>query len=188
MYIDRIDRCDNMIKSVVAISDTDSCIISLDAWYRFIAEQINGQEFYIANDIKLDENGKPVENCEYIQRYDYDFINEEIIDLGLQKVDKELPGKKNMRYSIMNILAFVLDTAVNDYMIEFCKRTHSVKDNENKIGIHDLNRPCKIIMKNEFLDEKSNRNLYMDGKHILATYLIAGKYGYINILQRDWKL
>ena len=150
MYIDRIDRCDNMIKSVVAISDTDSCIISLDAWYRFIAEQVNGQEYYIANDVELTEEGKPKEEPKYIKRYDYDFINEEVIDLGLQKVETELSGKKNVRYSIMNILAYVLDRASNDYMIEFCKRNNSVKDTTNKIGEHSLNRPCKILLKNEF--------------------------------------
>ena len=149
MYIDRIDRCDNMIKSVVAISDTDSCIISLDAWYRFIAEQVDGQEFYIANNIELDENGKAKE-AEYVKKYDYDFINEEVIDLGLQKIETELPGKKNIRYSIMNILAYVLDRASNDYMIEFCKRNNSVTDKSDKIGEHLLNRPCKVILKNEF--------------------------------------
>ena len=150
MYIDRIDRCDNMIKSVVAISDTDSCIISLDAWYRFIAEQVDGQEYYIANNIELDENGKPKEEPKYIKKYDYDFINEEIIDLGLQEIETELSGKKNVRYSIMNILAYVLDRASNDYMIEFCKRNNSVTDSMNKIGEHSLNRPCKILLKNEF--------------------------------------
>jgi hypothetical protein len=50
----------------------------------------------------------------------------------------------------MNILAYVLDRASNDYMIEFCKRNHSVTDSTNKIGEHSLNRPCKILLKNEF--------------------------------------
>ena len=35
-------------------------------------------------------------------------INEEIIDLCLQKVDKELKGDKNMRYSIMNIFLVLI--------------------------------------------------------------------------------
>ena len=41
MFIDRIDRCDNMIKSVTMVSDTDSTIISVDAWYRFVVNKIN---------------------------------------------------------------------------------------------------------------------------------------------------
>jgi hypothetical protein len=35
-------------------------------------------------------------------------------------------------------------------MIEFCKKNHSIKDSINKIGEHSLDRPCKIILKNEF--------------------------------------
>ena len=52
---------------------------------------------------------------------------------------------------IINILAYVLDELINDYMIEYCKKNNSVKDS-NDNGIHNLNRPCKIIMKNEFLE------------------------------------
>ena len=161
MYIDRINRCDNMIKSVVMISDTDSCIISLDAWYRFIAEQINGEEFKIANYYNPDEKRKPIKFAP--KKYDYDFVTEEIRDAGYKiNLDVTTPNE-NIKYSIINILAYVLDRASNDYMIEFCKRTHSVKDNINEIGNHDLNRPCKIILKNEFtfsrlltLDVKKN--------------------------------
>ena len=53
IFIDRIDRCDNMIKSVTMVSDTDSTIISVDAWYRFIVDKIDGEELVIVkyNDI-----------------------------------------------------------------------------------------------------------------------------------------
>ena len=34
--IDRMDRNDNMIKSVAVISDTDSAIVSLDGWFRYV--------------------------------------------------------------------------------------------------------------------------------------------------------
>lgn len=188
MYIDRIDRCANMIKSVVMISDTDSTIISIDAWYRFIAQQIDGEELRIANLCNPFVEGDWKEQCVNFapKKYDYDFINEEVIDGGFDLPNEELKSITNVRFTIINILAYVLDRLINDYMIEFCKRTHSVTDKSNKIGEHDLNRPCKIIMKNEFLE--MNRNLYKDSKLILATYLIAGSYGYTNILQRDWKL
>ena len=161
MYIDRIDRCANMIKSVVMISDTDSCIISLDAWYRFIAEQMDGEEFTIANYYDPNEKRKPIEFLP--QRYDYNFVTEEIVEAQYDFNSEVITPNKNVKYSIINLLAYVLDRASNDYMIEFCKRTHSVKDNINEIGNHDLNRPCKIILKNEFtfdrllsLDVKKN--------------------------------
>lgn len=154
MIIDRIDRCDNMIKSVVMISDTDSTIISIDAWYRFIAQHINGEELMIANycpnPIVIDSDWR--ETLDFApKRYDYDFINEEIIDGGYNLIEPESKPITNVRFSIINILAYVLDRLINDYMIEFCKHNNSVKDSSNIIGKHDLNRPCKIIMKNEFL-------------------------------------
>lgn len=157
MYIDRIDRCDNMIKSVVMISDTDSTIISLDAWYRFIVQQISGEELRIANyypDAFIeDKNWRNVIDFAP-KRYDYDFINEEIIDGGFDLNEEESSPTKNVRFSIINILAYVLDILINDYMIEFCKRNHSVTDESKAPGEHELNRPCKIIMKNEFFHEE----------------------------------
>ena len=163
MYIDRIDRCDNMIKSVVMVSDTDSTIISLDAWYRFIVQQISGEELRIANyypDAFIEDKDwrKAVEFAP--KKYDYDFINEEIIDGGFNLTDEESAPTKNIRFSIINILAYVLDILINDYMIEFCKQNHSVTDNLNAPGEHELNRPCKIIMKNEFF-EKMVKNITM---------------------------
>ena len=153
MYIDRIDRCDNMIKSVVMVSDTDSTIISLDAWYRFVAQLVNGEELMIANFCDPFVEDKNWRECIDFapKRYDYDFINEEIIDGGFDLSEGELKPITNVRFSIINILAYVLDELINDYIIEYCMKNNSVKDS-NDNGIHDLNRPCKIIMKNEFLE------------------------------------
>ena len=53
-----------------------------------------------------------------------------------------------MRYSIMNILAYVLDRVVNDYMNEYCINNNSVyKDPNDKTKYY---RKCRIIAKNEF--------------------------------------
>ena len=43
--IDRIDKMDRGIKSICLISDTDSTIISLDAWYRFVLQNISDMDF-----------------------------------------------------------------------------------------------------------------------------------------------
>ena len=191
--IDRTDRCDNMIKSVVMVSDTDSTIISLDAWYRFIGQQIDGEELKIANFIpnpliflkEKDDGTYPDDWKESIsfapKRFDYNFENEEVLDGGFLLED-ELAPNKNVKFTIINILAFVLDRVINDYMIEFCKRTNSVIDKENGIGIHNLNRPCKILMKNEFLFDR----LMMTMNKKSYASLVALQEG--NIIPEDKKL
>ena len=70
MVIDRVDKCDNMIKSVVMVLDTDSNIVSLDGWYRYISEKVAGEEFEIAS---YDTNTITEEKTPAGPYYDYDF-------------------------------------------------------------------------------------------------------------------
>lgn len=145
MIIDRIDRCDNMIKAVTMVSDTDSTIISLDAWYRFIVEQMNGEELRIANFCKnpvmfssKDEfDGKwtstPWREAVTFEpkRLDYNFMTDEIVELEHRSNPDILTPNDNVRYSILNILAYVLDRVVNDYMEQYCLNNHSLHREED---------------------------------------------------------
>ena len=154
MFIDRTDRCDNMIKSVTMVSDTDSTIISLDAWYRFIVEQLNGEEIRIANYCpdpilftEKNEDGEWVDKgwMEAVvfepKRLDYNFATDEIVELEHQSRPEILTPNDNVRYSIINIMGFILDRIVNDYMERFCLNNHSLTPD----------RKCKILAKNEYL-------------------------------------
>lgn len=151
--IDRIDRAEHMIRSVVMISDTDSAIVSLDAWYRFILQYTSDMNLKIAYTppdaiyfYDKDEFGDIVDPR--YQRaisfkepeYDYDFFNDELIEMK-HAIDPiiELP-QDNIRHTILNILAYVLDKVNNDYMERYTKNNHSFADY----------RKCKIILKNEF--------------------------------------
>ena len=158
MIPDRIDRTINMIKSTIAVTDTDSCILSLDAWYRFTSEKISGEEFSIMNYL-----GNPISFFEYTEedeaagkpkpwmypisfvpkKYDYNFQTDEIVEMKHYEEPTKTLGEDNMRYSIINIMAYVLGILINDYMEEFCKNTHSYNPEDG--------RPCKIYMKTEFL-------------------------------------
>ena len=186
LYIDRTDRCDNMIKSVTMVSDTDSTIISLDAWYRFIVEQVNGEELSIANYcpnpitfMKLDENGFPTDK-EWMETItfepkplDYNFETDEIVEREHINHPDQLTPNDNVRFSIINILAFCLDRIVNDYMEKFCFNNYSLKlmeddytktrnpyigprytmDNipkEEVLKEHSTDHGCRILAKNEF--------------------------------------
>lgn len=152
MTIDNIDRCDNMMKSVCAISDTDSAIVSLDAWYRFFLEKFMGEDFNIlhekvdyitwfdTNDVKKSTFISPIE-----LELDYDFYNDTTIERNRTVNVCETIPQDNLRFSIINILAYVLDKISNDYMIRFTKNANSYEENVK----------CLIILKNEFLFKRA---------------------------------
>ena len=47
-----------------------------------------------------------------------------------------------LRYSIINIMTYIISKLVNDYMAKYCANSNSEND-----------RPCLITMKNEFLNK-----------------------------------
>ena len=165
---DRIDRNANMIKSVIMISDTDSCIISLDAWYRFGLTTIGTEKIPITR-ILIDpireisrenycEDGKPRFEAITIEEpdLDYDFYNDEVVEKEHWINPIAFLPQDNVRYSIINIMAYVLDKVVNDYMLKFTKANFSYSDYI----------PCKIIAKNEYLFKRA----ILNGKKNYASY------------------
>ena len=181
MFIDRIDRVDNMIKSVTMVSDTDSTIISVDAWYRFIVEQVNETELRIANycsdpimfvgEKDDDDNwiSKPWMEAVTFEpkKLDYNFHTDEIVEMERTNHPDELTPNDNVRYSIISILGYVLDRTVNDYMIKMCRNQNSVKDP------YHTSKECKVWAKSEFLDilfkyiNRKNRNFIIGWKTII---------------------
>ena len=155
---DRIDRNTNMIKSVIMISDTDSCIISLDAWYRFGLSVIGQEKVpitrmiidpikFISEDKQNRIDGKFMHDCVKFEEpdMDYDFYNDEVIEKEHWINPVIFLPQDNVRYSIINIMAYILDKVVNDYMLKFTKANFSYSDYI----------PCKIIAKNEFLFKRA---------------------------------
>lgn len=146
---DRISRMNTMIKSVLLISDTDSTIISVDAWYRYCLEKVKGMDFkmlHVSTPVHMiDPNEfdeavtQPVKFID--NELDFDFYNDKIIERERYLNPIDIFSQDNLRYSIINIISYVLDRIINDYMIRFTKETHS----------YAPDKPCKIIMKNEYL-------------------------------------
>lgn len=154
MYIDRIDRCDSMIKKTIMVSDTDSCIVSLDAWYHFVYDIIKDEDLKIKkydpisviDFVEKDEfgditNKEKISAVKFLGKEEhYDFENEKIIEKNRAIDPLMILPSDYLKYSIINILAYIIDDLINLYMEQFTKNNHSWA----------AGKKCKIIMKNEF--------------------------------------
>ncbi len=151
--IDKIDRTLNMIKKTIIVTDTDSAIVCLDGWYQFILEKVKGIRMNITKlkldmvkKVEYDEFGDPKTHqmVELVEpELDYDFYNDEIIELEKAVDMVKIIPQDGVRYSIINILAYCLGTLCNEYLEGYCRANHS-----------DINNPygrCMLYLKNEFL-------------------------------------
>ena len=139
MYIDRIDRCNNMIKDVCVISDTDSTIVSFDAFYYFVIDKMIGETLAIS-ELEVDWNSDEVRRVP-AKEIRYDFYRDEVIEMESLVKPFILIPQNNLRYSIINIIAYISGNLCNEYVVEFTKSTHSWKEG----------RKCLLYLKNEFL-------------------------------------
>ena len=167
-YIDRLDRTENMIRNVSIITDTDSTIISLDAWYRYVLEFTYDVPMEIKRlvinpfiHIDVDEWGdpkKPYQPFEHIEpEYDYDFYTDEVIEREKFINPLIVCPQEGLKYSIINIMSHIIGKLCVDYMRRYAINSHSV----------DKNRPdCLLILKNEFYFERvlntDNKKNYAD--------------------------
>lgn len=149
--IDRIDRITNMIRNVSIINDTDSSIVSFDAWYNFIMPKVQhlplkikyrefGIEYFDKDDYG---NLIPEQGIEFLteQEVDYDFMDEEVVMRKRAVSCLKIIPPDGIRYSIINILANCVSRLVNKHMETYTKQSHS----------WDESKKCLLYLKNEFL-------------------------------------
>lgn len=130
---------------------TKTSMVNLDAWYRFILNKLDGVDLKIKktlinviDELEVDEFGEKekVPVMEYIEDLtDYDFHNDEIIQAQKAINVMDVIPQEGLRYSIVNIMAYVLGVIINDYMRKYTMNSNSYRGDEE----------CLIIMKNEFL-------------------------------------
>ena len=164
--IDRIDRCDNMIKNVCCISDTDSAIVSLDAWYRYTLDKVHDEDMKIKKvytdviswlDRDEDGNYEKHKVVEFVEDdYDYDFFNDEVINIKRSIQPCKIIPEDGLKYSIVNIMAYVLTKLSDDLLLRYSKINNS----------YQPGKPCLMSLKNEFL---FSRSLLTDNKKNYAT-------------------
>lgn len=162
--IDRIDRNMHMVKNVSLISDTDSTIVSFDAFYRYVLKKIQGidleiNKYYIdgISYIEEDKNGNPKYRGIYYDEneYDYDFFNEKVIEKERLIHPLEIIPQDNLRYSIINIIGHCCSILCNEYI-----------ESHTKIGnSYDKERKTMMYLKNEFTFK---RTLLTDAKKSYA--------------------
>lgn len=166
--IDAIDRCDNMIKNVCCISDTDSAIVSLDAWYRYTLDKVEDDENITIRRLHTDIVSF-LEKDEYYgtypkrkvvswieDDYDYDFRNDELIQMKKSFNVCTMIPEEGLKFSIINIMAYVLTKLSDDLLLRFSKITNS----------YSPDKPCYMSLKNEFFFARA---LLTDAKKNYAT-------------------
>lgn len=144
IYIDKLNRVYSMMRDVVLITDTDSCIVSLDEWYRYVLEKTIGIPMavkYTRTELKKQAD-KIVMEYEYAEpKYDYDFYNEKLVEAERLKYPAVVIEEDGLRFSIVNIMSYVVSQLILDYMVLFSENYNTATEG----------RECLLIMKNEFL-------------------------------------
>ena len=95
--------------------------------------------------------------CEIIEpEYDYNFYTDEVIEIKKLIEPCKIIPQESLKYSIINIIAYICSDLIVDYLAEYTKLTGSYVE-----GVK-----CRMIMKNEFYFLRAlltpNRRNYAD--------------------------
>ena len=162
--IDRTEKMDCLIRSVSIIQDTDSAIVSYDAWYRFLLEKCRGVDMRIKK-TQYDYINETTEPVTY-ELSDYDFENDELIEAKRVVNPFKVIPQDQLRHSILSIMAHCIGELLNDLLYEYCKQFQAIlPDNEHYPRPKGHN--CLIFAKTEFLFK---RILLTDAKKHYASY------------------
>lgn len=151
--IDKLGRAENMQRDVSIIIDTDSTIVSFDAWYRYVLKKtydvpmkIKNTEYSIESFIngsdKMMKVGNKKDNLN-IEDYDENKVQKDRLICPVVMIPQD-----NLRYSIINIIANICGRLILDYMYKYAS-------NSNTVGVEGSNRECLLIQKNEFLFKRA---------------------------------
>ena len=144
IWIDKLERVYNMTRDSVLITDTDSCIVSLDEWYKFVLAKTVGIHMrikYTQAELKEAAEKAEIQWRKTEPQFEYDFYNDKLVEAKRKKYPMLIIEEDNLRYSIVNILAHVVSKLILDYMVLFSENYNTKTEG----------RECLLIMKNEFL-------------------------------------
>ena len=140
--IDRLGKMNSLIRTVSILQDTDSAVISMDGWYRYVREMCIGIPMKIKNQVtdaaELIDSGNVETKPTVVE--EYSFVDDEVIEMDRLINPIEIIPQDGLRYSIINIISYCMSVMINDYMYKYCQNANTSNE-----------RPCLISMKNEFL-------------------------------------
>lgn len=165
--VDRLGKMKNIVRNVSIIMDTDSSIVSLDAWYRCVLNHTYDLDMQIKHNVynpfiiyEYDEFGDrtdlPVPIIQVDPPLTYDFYTDEVIEREVAVNRDEIVPQDGLRYSIINIMAYCMTQMINDFMKKYVINSNALHPSKG----------CLFIMKNEYLFK---RTLDTDGKKNYAT-------------------
>ena len=163
--IDRLDKMDCLIRSVSIIQDTDSAIVSYDAWYRFLVAKTRGIKMKI-KETEYDMIKEKESPVTYTVT-DYDFENDELTEMKRLRNPFMIIPQDQLRHSILSILAHCVSELLNDYMYRYCCNSQSYLP-ENPNYPKPKGFQCLIHAKTEFL---FRRLLLTDAKKHYGSYI-----------------
>lgn len=151
--IDKLGRAENMERNVSIIIDTDSTIVSFDAWYRYVLNKTYDVPMKIKNtEYSIDSF---INGSDKMMKIGTKKDNLDINDYSDEKMQKDrlicpvaMIPQDNLRYSIINIIANICGRLILDYMYKYAK-------NSNTLGVPGSDRECLLIQKNEFLFKRA---------------------------------
>lgn len=151
--IDKLGKAENMMRNVSIIIDTDSTIVSFDAWYRYILNKTYDMPMNIKNtEYSIDSF---INGSDKMMKVGTKKDNMDINDYSEEKVQKDrlicpvkMIPQDNLRYSIINIIANICGRLILDYMYKYAC-------NSNTLGVPGSDRECLLIQKNEFLFKRA---------------------------------
>ena len=144
LYIDKLERVYTMKRDITLLTDTDSCVVCLDEWYRYVLKFTIGvpmkikytkEQMHAAADKVILEYQKTEATSEL------DFYNQKLVDKKRLQYPAVIIEEDNLRFSIINIISYIVSQLILDYMDLF-------SDNYNASA---PGRKRMLIMKNEFL-------------------------------------
>ena len=162
--IDRTDKMEALVRSVSIIQDTDSAIVSYDAWYRYLLEKTEGIDMTIKS-TEYDQVKEQTIPLMY-EVSDYDFVNDELIEKMRLRNPLIIIPQDQLRHSILSILSYSISYLLNDYMYQYCKNSHALLPDNDQFPM-PKGFSCMIHAKTEYLFKKI---LLTDAKKHYASF------------------